>query len=192
MFGISGSANMPLGKLPIGVTAGAGFELLWSPWTQNSALYTYVGGGVTLFAPTKSASLQASAGLVFRSSDSSSYCGAFNTVTIPYTSLPKAAQEGINRRITYMASSALISVGKDSVVNTAFSLGIPTQGVLNKTSINIFWSPDSGGSCGFSFSYTLGETQGSVSRASYTRSHYWQVAPMTDCFSHHPQQIRIA
>jgi hypothetical protein len=179
-LGVTGSGNLPAGKFPFGVTGCVGFELLISPRTRNAALYDFYGGGLVFGSTSKSASLQGSGGLVYRSRHSEDYCGPFYTISIPYASLPQTVQNSINNKVMLVSGSTLMAFGANNVINTAFSLGIPTKGVLNKLSINIFWSPDTGRSCGFSFSYTLAESANSVSRVNATFTDYDQLAPRGD------------
>ncbi len=174
MFGVSGS--LPIGRLP--VAGAAGFELLCSPRTHKAALYDYAAVSVPI-GQTSSRSIQGTAGLVYRCPDSKSYTEYFTTITVPFASLPQSVQGAINRKATYIAFSAFMGTGGGSAINTAFMLGIPTQGILNKTSISIFWSPDQGGACGFSFSNTL-LANTSTSRASYSFADYGEIAPMGD------------
>jgi len=151
--GASVSATLNL-RIPAGLTAGGGVELLVSPKTGNDALFTYVGGGLSFGSTATSIGGGGTAGLVFNCPSSSDYVGRFLTVTVPMAAIPANIR------------TALAGDG----------LGI---GFSENGSLSFFLSPvypyAFGVSLGLgSAAYSVGP---STSNWSLTGSYYWQDYP---------------
>jgi RHS repeat-associated protein len=155
-FGVGVSATVNT-RIPVGITAGGGAELLISPKTGNYALYTYVGGGVTFGSTATSIGGGGTAGLVFRCPRSDNYGGEFFTLTAPMAALPANVR-------TKLAGDWLIA-----------GLG---QIFSKNGSVNIFVSPVPpyafGVSVGVSASYSVGSA---TSNWALSFSYYWQDYP---------------
>jgi RHS repeat-associated protein len=177
-LGVSGSVSGPLGKTPFGFTSGGGFEVLWSPHSTAIAAYDFGGGGVTFGKTGLAPSGQGTFGAVYSCPNSMDYSGEFITVSIPYATLPKMAQNKINgilgNSAGYVANVLGGTVNSDGEV-TSIAHAIPVAGILNKTSINVFWCRY-GGSFGFSVGYGLAPKI-ATSNVSVTWTWYKQLYP---------------
>ena len=97
--GMSLMGNVPAENLPVGVVGGFGIEGLWSPFTDNAAVYGYVGAGLSFGSSTESATLAGTVGAVWRTPSSKDYKGPFVTLSIPFASLQQALQQKIEFEI---------------------------------------------------------------------------------------------
>jgi len=178
-FGGSVSGNLPIGKYPVGITGGGGIECLVSPKTFGAALYGYAGGGLSFGANTASAGVQGTFGFVFDTLTSQNYTKHFITLSLPYMALPTNVRTKIDG---FMASGFGATVGGSSqeFIQEAQSLGVQFSGVVNKSSVNVFWDPLGGGSCGVTFSKGIASTPNASSNFTATYSYYWQLLPHDD------------
>ena len=187
--GISLMGNVPVEDLPVGVVGGFGIEGLWSPFTDNAAVYGYVGAGLSFGSSTESATLAGTVGAVWRTQSSKGYEGPFVTLSIPFASLQQALQRKIELEITTMSVEAVSAIISDGAGNVAFYQEIRTtlmsiSGVAkadleNPSSLtaNFFIGTGSPFSVGLSLSRNIFQTNGGTSNVSFTYSDYFQLWP---------------
>jgi hypothetical protein len=179
-FGFSGSYNIPVGKSSIGIAPGGGFEFLISPRTGGCALYGFGSGSVNVGGgQSKSGGGGASFGVVFNTPKSQNYTQLFLRESIPYTSFPPALKTKIDGFIANGVGLTLGSADPD-IVAEAKSIGMVVGGVIDRSTVNVFWDPTGGGSWGMSFSYACGPPGTSAGVPSFSGSYYWQILPGDD------------
>jgi RHS repeat-associated protein len=180
LFGFSVSGNVPAGKFPIGFQGGGGGEVLVSPKTHDAALYGYLGGGLTFGANEKSAAVQGVFGFVFDTPNSQSYSKHFVTLSLPYSKLPVSMRNKITKFLASGFGTALTGTSQE-VIDNAKSIGCDFATALNLGTVNIFFDPTGGGSCGVSFSTVrAGTPNAAPSNIGATYSYYWQLLPTDD------------
>jgi hypothetical protein len=162
-------------------TGVGGFDVLWSPHTTAIAAYGFLGGGATFGKTALAGSAQVAFGLVFSCPNSQHYAGQFLTVSVPYKRLPQKIRD----RVSPMVDSAAGYIGNilSGPVNANGDLinitkAVPASGVLDKTSVNVFWNPR-GGSFGISFGYNF-SPKIATSNVSATWAWYDQLYPEDD------------
>ena len=187
--GISLMGNVPVEDLPVGVVGGFGIEGLWSPFTDNAAVYGYVGAGLSFGSSTESATLAGTVGAVWRTRSSKDYEGPFVTLSIPFASLQQALQRKIELEITTMSVEAVSAIISDGAGNVAFYQeirttlmsisGVAKADLKNPSSLtaNFFIGTGSPFSVGLSLSRNIFQTNGGTSNVSFTYSDYFQLWP---------------
>jgi RHS repeat-associated protein len=161
---ITVSANVALNTYAF--TGVGGGDVLYSTKTGNWALYDYYGAGLNLGKST-SASIGGAAGLVFNCPTSSDYTGAFLTISLAYSIIPSQVQQKIEAELPEL-TRITGNIGVDL-----------SSAILDKSSINVFWSPGGGWltSRGISFGFGTWQTQNNKSNGSVTYTEYTQLAP---------------
>jgi RHS repeat-associated protein len=190
LVGGSISFNAKIPKVPFGVTAGGGLELLVGTGTGKTALYGYYGGGISFGATANSVGWSGYAGVVYNSPTSSGYLGNFITLSVPFAVIQGAlrskmqtdwqlAEMSVASAIVYLPNQVVWIV----VTELQFvQVPLPTSNV----SVNLFSDPGNRsviaggtlqGSLGFSVAYGKSFTANSTSNIALTWTYYWQLAP---------------
>jgi RHS repeat-associated protein len=161
-------------RIPVGVTVGAGVEILVSPKTGNDAMYTYVGGGITFGSTATSVGGGGTAGLIFNCPRSDDYEGQFLTLTVPMAALPPSVRSALAGDW----QSITPSVYDNLIPSLAYGLGMLFS---ENGSINVFYSPSQGSTHAFGVSLGVGGSIVSVgsptSNWALSDSYYWQDYP---------------
>ena len=180
LFGFSASGNLPVGKYPVGFQVGGGAECLVSPKTHGAALYGYLGGGLNFGANEKSAAIQGVFGFAFDTPNSQSYTEHFVTLSLPYSKLPASLRNKVAKFLASGFGAALTGTSSE-VIENAKSIGCDFATAVNLGTVNIFFDPTGGGSCGVSFSTVrVGTPNAAPSNIGATYSYYWQLLPTDD------------
>ena len=171
------SGNVALNT--VAFTGVGGGDWLCSTKNGNTAFYDYYGAGFNAGKST-SASISGAAGFVFNCSHSVDYTGSFLTVSVAYSTLstlfPSVAQK--------------FEAELPELTRIAGNIGVNlSDGILNKSSVNIFWSPGGGfySSRGISFSLGTWQTSNNNSYGAFTYTEYTQLTPTDD--SGEPQNV---
>ena len=187
--GMSLMGNVPAENLPVGVVGGFGIEGLWSPFTDNAAVYGYVGAGLSFGSSTESATLAGTVGAVWRTPSSKDYEGPFVTLSIPFASLQQALQQKIEFEIARMSVEAVSAIISDGAGNVAFYQeirstlmsisGVAKDDLENPSSLtaNFFIGTGSPFAVSLSLSSNIFQTNGGTSNVSITYSDYFQLWP---------------
>jgi len=147
IVGLSGSL-IPSGKIPLGLTGGA--EFLVSAKTGKFAAYGY--GGIAI---AQSSSAQAFFGVAFNTRNSKAYRGPFTTFSFPYSRWTPSLRNKIDG---FLASGfgATACGSSPEFIQEAQSIGLQLSGVLDKSTVNVFFDTTFGGAVGLTFSYEIG------------------------------------
>jgi hypothetical protein len=109
--------------------------------------------------------------------DSQSYTSRSITISLPYAALPSDIQATVTSQIDALTVTAASSYNR--ILGNLSGLGLPLLGLLNKSSVNIFFDPSGGGMVGASFGYNT-STQNATSNVSISYSYYFQTFPEGD------------
>jgi hypothetical protein len=176
-LGINLTANIPSSEWPLGFEFGGGMDLLISTHNGNFAQYYYPTVGVSVKSSTLSGTVQGTAGAVWGCPDSQSYTRRSITISLPYAALPSDIQATVTSQIDALTVAAASSYNR--ILGNSSGLGLPLLGLLNKSSVNIFFDPSGGGMVGASFGYNT-STQNATSNVSISYSYYFQTFPEGD------------
>ena len=178
---VGGSISGNVGKkgIPAGLTFGGGFDLLVGR-TLNAALYGYLGGGLTIGATSKSASVEGHAGVVWNTPDSDAYTKWFFNVSFPVSVLPAKITSKLKQDFAIVALASTIGTFDSPpevkwILDQILSLG---ASFLTDGAITFFTDPTSypNGSSGFSFGIGKALVKGSTN-IGITGSYFWQLWP---------------
>lgn len=189
VLGAALNANIATPDFPLGVAGTGGSEFLRSlkkggKWNEHAAAYLYAGGGISLGPQTASAGASVYGGLTFSTEGSKDYTMTFNTISVPFSVIKASGKINFKKAIDNINVAYDLGVGEHELalataISEFKSLTAGGDGVLNKLSFNIFWSPMSEKETPWGFSAGIGASwrANGTSNPSYILSSYKQVWP---------------
>lgn len=189
--GVYGQVTLNLRNPVLGATGYGGFEYLHSFHNSNSALYGYIGAGVTFGNTTSGGGVGGNVGVVWNTPSSDAYEGPFEDLSIPAGGLGKATL-----RVQALLASVqpgLLLAGGIPVAYANLITPLLNINVLQKfsadKSVTVFWTPQwapgtsasgphsCGANYGGSVSTAIGSAAPQSSGWAFTVSNYWQLWP---------------
>ena len=180
VVGVSGSFNVPVWKLPLGLGLTGGAEVLFS--RNGAALYAFFGGVATIFQQAKGAGIQGYVGAVWNCAHSEDYTKYFLSLTIPFSILGAALQRKVLNEIVTYALAGTIAAFQYPAIQTMVGYAAQFAGNIATTgSFNLFWTPwvpFASGSTGVSISASLASWGGTAQKyIGIGGTYYWQLLP---------------